>query len=220
MIFNHVWLPEQQLDRIDSPDGRKYKTSTGEKYESVTSWLGRIQDQTWLNEWKLRVGEAEAKRISSRAAARGTTLHSNVEAHLRNHVVNLNELTMLDKSLFVPFVKCLNEHVTDIRILEGKLYSHGIRLAGTVDCVASYDDTLSVIDFKTSKSMKNKEDIDNYFLQCSLYSYMIEELYSIKIDQLVVLIAVDYENKVQVFKESRKNWSTMLISKLKETPPS
>ncbi len=217
MTFIHNFLPSKELIRIDSTEGRTYKTDTGNCYESVTSWLGRSSDHSYIDEWKARIGEEEARKITTRATNRGTTLHENVEMFLRNNTVTPN--SMLDKSLFAPFAVILTEHVNNIRALETKLYSDILKLAGTVDCLAEYDGVLSLIDFKTSKARKNKEDIDNYFIQCTIYSLMIEELYGVKADQIVVLIAVDYENKVQMFKESRKDWIKKLVARIKEVPP-
>ena len=207
------------IERHDTSNGRFYKTIKGKFYESVTSWLGRSSDNTWIDEWKDRVGHEEARKIVTRAANRGTQLHENVEKYLNNEILDVSKMPMLEASLFKPFAKLLSEHVNNIYALEYPLFSDTLRLAGTVDCVAEYDTETSLIDFKTSKAKKDKESIDNYFLQCSIYSYMIEEMYGIKIDQLVVLIAIDYENKVQVFKESRSNWKSLLVKRLKECPP-
>ena len=217
MSFTHEWLDRHSIIRIDNPTGRKYETPEGNKYESVTTWLGRIQDSSWIEEWKNAIGEEEAEKIVRRAATRGTVLHEGVERHLRNEVVT--GLNMLDRIRWVAMTKVLNKKVNRILALEYPLYSNALRLAGTVDCVAYFEGVLSIIDFKTSKNRKDKADIDSYFLQCAIYSYMIEELYKIKIDKLVILMALDNEDKVQVFEDSRKNWSKRLIQELKKNPP-
>ena len=126
---------------------------------------------------------------------------------------------MLDGMLFKPLAKKADDYINNVRALEYPLYSDAMRLAGTVDCVAEYEGVLSLIDFKTSKNRKSKEDITSYFLQTSIYSLMIQEMYGIKIDKLVILMAIDNENKVLVFEESRKNWFNLLVKKLKEFPP-
>lgn len=218
-MFLHKPLNKIELTRIDSPDGRKYLTPEGKHYESVTTWLGRIKDDTWIKEWKDRVGEKEADKITKRASNRGTRLHESVERYINNESVDIAEMHMFDKILFEPFTKVLDEHVNHIKALEYKLYSNTLKLAGTVDCVAEFDNVLSIIDFKTSKNKKDKEDIDSYFLQTSIYSYMIEELYGIKIDKLVIIMSLDYEGKVQIFEESRRRWSKKLVSLIKTYPP-
>lgn len=217
MSFKHVPLEKIILSRIESDNGRKYLTPDGKQYESVTTWLSRITDKTWLEDWKKNIGTEEADKILKRAAKRGTLLHENVERYLKNETVK--SLSVLDKLLFVPLTKVLDEHIDNIFALEYPLYSNIMKLAGTVDCVAEYDGTLSVIDFKTSRNRKDKSDIHSYFLQTCIYSLMIQELYGLKIDKLVILMAIDNENKVLIFEESRKNWITNLITNLKEYPP-
>ena len=90
------------------------------------------------------------------------------------------------------------------------MYSDHLRIAGTVDCVAEFDGVLSVIDFKTSKRLKNKADIENYFMQCSAYAIMFEEQFKIPVAQTVVAIAVD-EEEPQVFVERRNTHVKRLI---------
>ena len=217
MNFLHSPLLRVNLERLDSPDGRRYVTPSGNKYESVTTWLSRIEDKSWIDEWKKNVGESVAKKTLDRASKRGTTLHENIEQYLKNK--KIEKLSMLDGMLFKPLAKIADEHINNVHALEYPLYSDAMRLAGTVDCVAEYEGVLSLIDFKTSKNRKSKEDITSYFLQTSIYSLMIQEIYGIKIDKLVILMAIDNENKVLVFEESRKNWFNLLVKKLKEFPP-
>jgi genome maintenance exonuclease 1 len=217
--FSHEFLPKYEIRRIDSPNGRKYLTPDGNSYESVTSYLGRIEDNSWLDEWRKNVGEKEANKITKRASDRGTNLHNNVEQYLLNNEVNVSTMSMLDRGLFNPFSKVLDLHVNNVRALEYPLYSDTLKLAGTVDCVAEYDGVISLIDFKTAKARKNKEDITNYFLQTTIYSFMIQELYGIKIENLVIIMGLDWEDKVQIFKESRKNWIPLLTETLKSIKP-
>jgi len=216
MIFAHSPLLKANLERIDSPTGRLYVTPEGNKYESVTTWLSRISDKSWIEEWKKNVGEDVAKKTLERASKRGTRLHENIEHYLKNEKVE--KLSMLDGILFKPLAIIADSHITDIHALEYPLYSDVMKLAGTVDCVANYDGVIALIDFKTSKNRKSKEDISSYFLQTSIYSIMIQEMYGLKIDKMVILMAVDNENKVLVFEESRKNWWNVLVNKIKKFP--
>jgi ABC-type xylose transport system substrate-binding protein len=52
--------------------------------------------------------------------------------------------------------------------------------------------------------------IANYFMQCAAYAIMYEELTSVPINKLVVMIAVDDE-KPQVFIEKRDNFVKELL---------
>ena len=72
----------------------------------------------------------------------------------------------------------------------------------------------SIIDWKTSRKLKKKEWISNYFIQCSAYAIMWEERTGVPIKQLVVCIAGD--EGPQVFIEDRDNWTKTLIDTINE----
>ena len=72
----------------------------------------------------------------------------------------------------------------------------------------------AIIDWKTSRKLKKKEWISNYFIQCSAYAIMWEERTGMPIKQLVVCIAGD--EGAQVFVEDRDNWTEELINTINE----
>jgi len=216
-MFNHNFLKKLNVEKIDSPNGRTYLTPEGNSYESVTTWLGRIGDKEWLEEWRNNVGHDKAEKITKRASERGTRLHENIEKLLLNESVNPSGI--LDRSLYIPFEKCMRNNVNNIRALEYPLYSDVLRLAGTIDLCAEWNKETSTIDFKTARARRSKEDITNYFLQATIYAIMLAERYEIRADKLIIVIALDYENKVQVFEENAKNWIRPLMKLLKEFPP-
>jgi genome maintenance exonuclease 1 len=90
-------------------------------------------------------------------------------------------------------------------MLECPLYSDYLRVAGTVDCIAEWNGRLSIIDFKTSRKVKKRDWIENYFMQEAAYAVMFEERTGKKVSQLVTVIAVDNEDP-QVFIEHRDEW--------------
>ncbi len=191
-MFKHDRLPTFNLIQQNGKI-RTYLTPDGQSYPSVTTVLG-FEPKPGIEEWRKRVGEDEAKLIMNRAAARGTLIHKYAEDYLNNTVPNVS---MFDMSMWNSFRNVL-DNIDNVRLLEGKLYSHRLRMAGTCDCVAEYCGELSLIDFKTSLRLKCEKDILNYFLQCTAYACMVYELYNIKIKQIVVLIAVD-DDEPQVF---------------------
>jgi len=67
-----------------------------------------------------------------------------------------------------------------------------------VDLIAEWDGELAVIDFKTSSKTKKESWIDGYFMQSSAYALMFEELTGIKVNKIVIAIAVE-NNRSQVF---------------------
>ena len=200
-MFNHIHLELPKLKRVTSEDGtRVYETPTGKKYPSVTTVTGLLKKRAIL-EWRKKVGEEEANRISSTAARRGTRLHTLCEKHLLNENVSVN---MFDQEMWNSVKPHLSD-INNIYALESSLYSNHLQVAGTVDCIAEYKGKLSVIDFKTSRRVKTRDDIHDYFIQCSAYAVAFEEMTGNPVSRLVVIMGVDNEQPL-IFLERRDDW--------------
>lgn len=194
-MFNHIKHEFPQLLQ-ENVDGRRlYATATGERYPSVTTVLADYGKEG-IMEWRKRVGEEKANQISRTATTRGTGVHAAIEKYLNNEDMVEVEMMPNVKSLFVQMKSELNK-LNNIHCLETRLFSHELKLAGTVDCIAEYDGTLSVIDFKTSKRLKKKDQIGNYFMQGAAYATMFTELTNIPIHTVTILIGVDSANFCQ-----------------------
>jgi genome maintenance exonuclease 1 len=107
-------------------------------------------------------------------------------------------------------LKPIVNKIDNIHALENMLYTDKLEMAGTVDCIGEYDGELSVIDFKTAKRPKEESKIENYFIQATAYSLMFEEMYGIKIPNIVIIVGVDDELP-QVFKKKRKDYIQKLV---------
>lgn len=195
--FNHVKLDALNFDleSVTLPTGRTYVAPDGTKYPSVTTVLSTYNKKAIL-EWRKRVGEEEANKISTKASTRGTKLHSVCEKYLLNELTDMKMRSMMPdtKSLFLKMRDRIDDSIDNIYSIEQALYSKKLRVAGRVDCIAEWDGVLSVIDFKTSSKLKKEEYIENYFMQCTTYTVMFEELTGIPIGQIVVAIAVENED--------------------------
>lgn len=209
--FNHVpTVPIPTLERIDSESGIRMYTDGDFKFPSVTTMLAGSKEDT-LSEWRNRVGADEAEKIGRRAALRGTKFHSFCEAFLRNEDLPkfASPLEMQVNSSVVPFLS----RIDNVHLIETALYSKQLRLAGTVDCIAEFDGRLTVIDFKTSNSVKEKDWIFDYFLQATAYSIMFEELVGIAIQDLAIIIGVDGQTEGQLFLEKRDSFVEALLKR-------
>jgi len=195
-MFNHIHhdFPKLLQENVDGT--RCYVTPTGEKYPSVTTVLSDYGKKE-LMEWRARVGEAKANEISRKATTRGTGVHKALEMYLKNEDVSSLEMLPNVKSLFVRMKQEIDAKVNNIHCLEDRLFSHELKLAGTVDCIAEYKGVLSVIDFKTSIRLKKKENIGGYFMQGAAYATMFNEMTNLNIEQIVILIGVDTANFCQ-----------------------
>ena len=195
-MFNHIHHDLPQLLQENTNGKRVYVAPNGERYPSVTTVLADYGKEGIL-EWRKRVGEEAANAISRKATTRGTGVHKALELYLNNEDVSQLEMMPNVKSLFVRMKAELDGKVNNIHCLEDKLFSHDLKLAGTVDCIAEYKGVLSVIDFKTSIRLKKKENIGSYFMQGAAYAHMFNEMTGNNIDQVVILIGVDTANFCQ-----------------------
>jgi len=204
-FIENVTLPELRRTQVNG--SRLYQTQNGRAYPSVTSVTGLLNKAS-IMEWRKRVGEEEANRISSRAAKRGTAVHSLCEDFLNNKPVTPSPF---DQEIFDQLKPHL-DRINNIYCIEGRLSSDHLQAAGTVDCIAEYDGVRSVIDFKTSSRSKDKSHISNYFIQCSAYAVAFEECTGIPVSQIVIIMGVDEQTEASVFFEKRDNWINEFIS--------
>ena len=211
-MFEHDPIDFNDLETTTMHGGRYYGTPKG-WYPSVTTVLG-VLSKKGIAEWRKRVGEEEANRISTQAARRGTNVHQMCEDYVNN---DLKEKSFLphERAMFRSIQKVLDKRLGKVRAQECALYSDYLGIAGRVDCIAEFDGKLSVIDYKTAGKLKKKEYIGNYFQQASAYCVMFEERTGIPIDQVVIVIGVENEDEAQVFIEKRDNWIFKMIDTIK-----
>jgi genome maintenance exonuclease 1 len=216
--FKHIGCDIDYDLETETINGKRfYKTPEGLLYPSVTTITSQ-HGKDKIIEWRRRVGEEEANRISTKASNRGTKVHkicenylNNEEDYARTNPAHIHK-TMPDSiAMFKSLQPLLDEHVNNIHALEIPLYSHHLRVAGRVDCIAEYDGKLSIIDFKTSGKLKEESWIKGYFMQCSAYAVMYEERTGIPVSQIVIMIAVDSEYP-QVFIKKRNDYIKDFIS--------
>lgn len=200
---NFIHYDFSDLKQINSESGRVYETPTGQKYPSVTAITGQHGKEA-IFEWRKRVGEEEANRISKRATSRGTAIHSLCEAYLKGEPA---VPSMFDAEMWNSIIPAL-DRIGDIHALERRLFSHHLEVAGTVDCIGEFDGKMHVIDFKTSRRRKTEDDIEGYFMQCAAYSVMFEEMTGIAVPRLVIIMAVE-DDEPLIFEEKRDNWIDM-----------
>jgi genome maintenance exonuclease 1 len=210
-MFKRIAIDLKIPEAETTGHGRFYRTPEGNLYPSVTTVMSHASKES-IKAWRERVGEEEANKISNQAATRGTKIHDLCENVLLNNDIDTNNLSLLDKQMWDRFCPAVLDPLilNNIHALEDPLYSDHLRMAGRVDCIAEWEGKLSVIDFKTSRKSKKKEWIDNYFMQCTSYAIMFEEMTGIPVPQIVVAIAVEDEFP-QVFVEKRDNYVTKLL---------
>jgi len=201
MTFKHELVPLKELNTKSSDTGRFYETPEGQSYPSVTTITGLLSKASILA-WRQRVGDSKADAITKAATTRGNKVHKMAEMYLRNEMasqINLFEDPMPHiEDMFFQLTELLDNSIGIINAIEAPLYSDQLKVGGRVDVIAEWDGELAVIDFKTSSKPKKESWIDGYFMQSSAYALMFEELTGIKINKIVIAIAVE-NNRSQVF---------------------
>ena len=198
-------LPKLKEAKINNK--RFYVTPEGNKYPSITTVTG-LRELEGIKLWRARVGEVEANRISNESTTRGTILHNMVEKHLQNEIIHENNYAYEPMKLFKVIEPELAK-INNIYVQEAALYSDKLKIAGRVDCVAEFNNKLSIIDFKTSTKEKKDEWIENYYIQCAAYAEMYEERTGEAINQLVVLVVTE-DGTVQEFVKEKTEYIPLL----------
>ena len=139
--FIHHDIPN--LTQINNDGCRLYQTPDGRKYPSVTTIMGWYNYEN-IQKWRKSVGEAEANKVSARAAKRGTATHTLCEHYLLG---TPKQPDIFDVEMFNTLIPHLDK-INNIHALESRLFSHKLKTAGTVDCIGEYEGKLCVIDLK------------------------------------------------------------------------
>jgi len=210
-MFNHVDLNLEPLKRETIDGVRYYSIPDVEeliKLVSITSITSHFNKEIFVN-WRKKVGDVEADRITKAATTRGTDMHTLTEHYLKNDE-KLPKVPPISDFLFKIAKGELNK-IDNIYALEGPLYSKQLGIAGTVDCIGEYNGELSIIDFKTSKQPKPRNWVEHYFVQAMAYGCMLYEMRDISVKKLVIIMACE-NGECKVYEEYDKAKYIMLLS--------
>ena len=199
MLINKYKYPI--LERVDLDIGRHYLDSNQEPVPSVTTVLSATsKSKDGLIQWKKRVGEEEADRIVKQSTDIGTAVHEAIENYLNGNPWDIFKETydqLLAKKISKKFMSDGLHGITEIWGLEVGLILDNL-YAGTADCVGTYNNIPTLIDFKTAKKIKKREWIEDYFLQGCAYANAHNVMFGSKIEQIVILM-VDRDAIFQEF---------------------
>ena len=215
--FVDVDLEPLEVEPVNKDGVRFYKLPKTDKYYPSVTSITSFKNAAFFKDWRKKIGEDEANRITARATQRGTAFHSIAEDYI-NGELDLEkylENNPLSVRMFQSAKDTLNR-IDNIHCLESFLYSHYLGLAGRVDCIAEFDGELAVIDFKTSTKEKKEDFIEHYFVQETAYAAMFLERTGIEVKKIVTLIATE-EGSIQVFqKHNLDDYLQLLKSYIEE----
>ena len=213
-MFTHLLHPEIPKIKQVNIDGVRYYDTPDGTLISITSLLKNFTPQGILD-WREAVGEEVANEVMRAAADRGSKVHKIIENCLSNKsendlVGNYGELAARMFSQMVPAL----DKIDRIRALEKGLYSTRFGIAGRVDCIAEYDNELTVIDFKTS-TRKRDERNETHLVQASFYSLAWEERTGEKVNQIAILTTTE-DGKLDVYRDDPSNHVDRLEEMIEE----
>ena len=214
MTFTHLLHPEiPKIKQININGVRYYDTPDGTLI-SITSLLKNFTPEGIL-EWRKAVGEDVANEVMRAAADRGSKVHKIIENCLSNKPENdlVGNYGELAARMFRQMVPALDK-IDRIRALEKGLYSTRFGIAGRVDCIAEYDNELTVIDFKTS-TRKRDERNETHLVQASFYSLAWEERTGEKVNQIAILTTTE-DGKLDVYRDDPSNHVDRLEEMIEE----
>lgn len=185
--------PKLNLEKIDRSTGRVYvNKDTNKEYPSVTTVLAKNTDNSFLTKWKNRVGEETANSISLQARNRGGCIHELLENYILYNKINNNAMPF-NQQHFLSIKKFIDQNISEVYGVEFKLCSDLFNTAGTSDLIAKCHDRKFIIDYKTSRKIKSKANIKNYFIQSSVYGLMFNEIFQENIKDILIIMLIDHE---------------------------
>ena len=171
--------------------GRRHYEIGNDKLPSVTTILSQTQSdekRKSLANWQARVGQHRADRIRDLSAMRGTSMHTYLEGYIKNQRhLDLTALgqeagRMADVIIGSGLGELEEVWGTEVTIHYPGLY------AGQTDVVGIYNGRESIIDFKQTNKPKQREWIEDYFIQLAAYAMAHNYVYGTKIQSGIILM--------------------------------
>jgi len=196
-LYEPLSLPK--IDRTHIGEKRLYfePNTPDKKYLSITTITSFYNRHIFID-WRNKIGNEEANKITKSATSRGTDLHTLNECYLQG--IPAPEVQELSKKLFKINKPALNR-ITKIYGIELAMFSKFLGIAGTCDLVADFDGELAIIDYKTSKQPKPVDWLEHYFVQCCAYACMLNELTGMVVKKLVIIMSCE-NGELRVYEET------------------
>ena len=175
--------------QITDPDtGKRVYEISNYRLPSVTTILGATKDQKFLKNWKAKVGEKEAERIKNVSSSRGTSMHKFLESFVTG--VGYDDLTelgqaakpMADKIMEIGLAPVEEYYGSEVTLHYPGLY------AGSTDLVCLHDGVETIVDFKQANKPKNKDWIEDYYLQIAAYAMAHDYVYGSEIRKGMIMV--------------------------------
>ena len=209
----------------------KYRYISGQRYEhhgsrtydfggirlpSVTTILAKTKDQTYLTNWKNKVGHEKAESIKNHSSKRGTSMHKFLENHITG--VGYDDLSAIGEEARPMANKIIEIGLTPVEEYYGSevtMHYPGL-YAGATDLVCLHNNMETIVDFKQANRPKRLEWIEDYFLQISAYAMAHDYVYKSQIRQGVIMVCTPdlYYQEFKIQDADLRHWKHKWIKRL------
>ena len=207
-----------EAKQITLKTGRFYAVGEN-KYPSITTVLSATADHTALNEWRKKVGEAEAARITAESTKIGTAMHACFENFLQGKELPeaITEEQKVGRAMFNAGKLQIQRYVKEVIAQETIVWSDVLKVAGQFDLLCRNNKgELVLVDFKSAKKRKPREWIDNYRLQTAFYRQCIKEQMRLEIDHAALFFVTrDCEAYWERFNNEETKFNELVDARMK-----
>jgi hypothetical protein len=200
----------------DHETGTRVYEVVGTKLPSVTTILGATKDQEFLKKWKEKVGEKKAEEIKNLSSRRGTSMHKFLESYIEG--VGYDDLTDIGvqaKPMAQKIIEIGLAPVDEYYGSEVTLYYPGL-YAGSTDLVCRHNGIDTIIDFKQANKPKNKDWIEDYYLQIAAYCMAHDYVYGSQIQQGIIMVCTPdlYFQEFKFKDHELRQWKHKFLKRL------
>ena len=210
----YIYIPGKQITDVDT--GTRFYDFQGSRLPSVTTILAKTKDQTYLTNWKNKVGHEKAESIKNLSSKRGTSMHKFLESHIQG--TGYDDLTPIGceaKPMAQKIIEMGLAPVSEIFGNEVMLHYPGL-YAGSTDLVCMHNGLETIVDFKQANKPKKKEWIEDYYAQIAAYAMAHDAYYGSEIRQGVIMVCTPdlYYQEFKITDQELRSWKHKFLKRL------
>jgi ATP-dependent exoDNAse (exonuclease V) beta subunit len=176
----------------------------------------QTKDQEFLKKWKAKIGEAKAEEIKNLSSRRGTAMHKYLECYIESKgYEDLTDIGVQAKPMAQKIIDIGLAPVDEYYGSEVTLYYPGL-YAGSTDLVCRHNGMDTIIDFKQANRPKNKDWIDDYYLQIAAYCMAHDYVYNSQIQQGIIMVCTPdlYFQEFKFQDHELRQWKHKFLKRL------
>jgi hypothetical protein len=200
----------------DPGTGTRVYEIVGNRLPSVTTILGKTKDQEFIKRWKAKVGEKKAEEIKNLSSKRGTAMHKFLESYVEGvGYEDLTDIGVQAKPMAQKIIEIGLAPVDEWYGSEVTLHYPGL-YAGSTDLVCRHNGMDTIIDFKQANKPKNKDWIEDYYLQIAAYAMAHDYVYNSQIQQGIIMVCTPdlYYQEFKFKDHELRQWKHKFLKRL------